>query len=486
LRVAALAACLAVSSAGAAGPTLTLNQFRQAETSEDAFSVSRPRVPAHLQLGTRLSLDYARDPLFYEAEVAPGRAVRFAAVRNEVVLNAGFSLGLGRRWAVFANLPAVLGMTGDRLPATVAIPANRGGALGDVLLGGRVVTFGTEESTARFGLQLAATVPSSQWGRRSATFAGDSFPTLQPALLTELLGNGYRVAIDLGANLRRKRNIAGLEVGSGMKGAVALLVPLNRDLFDRPLTAHAELFGSTNFARFGQGGHTPVEVTVGLTSAKEHPYWGGVAVGTGLLRGYGSPAFRAVLTLGFNPPAFGTKPPAAPTASAPRVAAQAPTPVEVPPPVRVVVEAPPAPVATESDADADGVRDEADTCPAAKGNAMTQGCPREVWELAFEKPLPFEPGGDWLTAEGFVGLQRVRGAITSNARIALVRIETNVLAGENAALAGRRANRIRDWLARHGVEPTRLELAPSDTPAAGEVPSVRFRIFLAEPGAPNP
>jgi outer membrane protein OmpA-like peptidoglycan-associated protein len=66
------------------------------------------------------------------------------------------------------------------------------------------------------------------------------------------------------------------------------------------LHVHAELYGASNFADFGDKHLTPFELLAGPKYQHEDWFFG-VAAGLGLVRGYGSPDVRLVTTAGYAP-----------------------------------------------------------------------------------------------------------------------------------------------------------------------------------------
>jgi hypothetical protein len=130
------------------------------------------------------------------------------------------------------------------------------------------------------------------------------------------------------------------------------------------------------------------------------------AVGTGMMRAYGVPAFRALTSVGYAPGECGSAkfvPPTLPALEAPAPPPDIVAPAEIervpPPPPQVIVE--PAPARVESppakppladppqvplkivDFDEDGVLDSVDQCFDKPGPAANHGCP--------EEPVPAKP-----------------------------------------------------------------------------------------------
>src|SRR5690606_36056750 len=90
-----------------------------------------------------------------------------------------------------------------------------------------------------------------------------------------------------------------LTVGHELTYGLGVSVPVVEDL----VTAHVEAYGAFVFDDFGGRQTSPFEAIAGVTV---HPIPGmrvGLAAGPGIARGYGTPDFRGVLTVGYAEPA---------------------------------------------------------------------------------------------------------------------------------------------------------------------------------------
>jgi len=330
-----LLAGLAFAGSTAQAQGFQLNQFRAAETSNDGFAISSPNDLGHLDLGARLTLDYANNPLVYEERIGDAGSERYSVVEHMLSMNVAIALGLFDRVVVFAGLPATLFSDGSTMAAIRA----DGTQIGDPYLGVRVRLFGERQDIFALGLQLALTFPLGDAASATQSYSGERSVTFVPRLMGELrlADNRLRIGLNVGARVREGTDLPALRVGHELTfgaGIIGVVVP---DVFDLLV----ELYGASGFEQlngmggFGGRASSPIEI---LGGARVHPICEmeiGLAAGTGISRGYGAPDFRGVLQIGYahDPHCRATEP---------------------------VVEDEPAP---PGDQDGDGILDPDDQCP---------------------------------------------------------------------------------------------------------------------------
>ncbi|GAB4111686.1 MAG: hypothetical protein OHK0013_47770 [Sandaracinaceae bacterium] len=347
------AAMATVSIGTAEAQGFQLNQFRAAETSNDGFAISTPNDLGHLDFGARLTLDYGLNPLVYESRLGDASSEERAIIEHMLSANVGLSLGLFDRVVVFAGLPMTLWSQGNGLMGRD--PAADGTAVGDPYLGARVRLFGERTDVFALGLQVALTFPLGDAASAAQTFTGERSVTFLPRLMGELrlADNRLRINLNVGARIREATDLGStLRVGHELTlgaGVIGVLVPDVLDLL-------VELYGATGFETLNDRGgffgreSSPFEVIGGL---RVHPICEmeiGLAGGTGITRGYGSPDFRGVLQIGY--------------AHDPHCRPAEPV-VQEPPP--------------SADRDGDGILDPDDQCPTEPEDVDTfedaNGCP---------------------------------------------------------------------------------------------------------------
>ncbi|MFK7989452.1 MAG: OmpA family protein [Sandaracinaceae bacterium] len=285
-----------LAPSAASAQSVRLNQYRMAETPDDGFAMSRPNALGHLRFGARLDLDYALNPLVYQARGSDSGTERASVVEHQLSGTLGLSFGLFDRLVIYAGLPVNLLMEGVLVDGQ---PRADGASLGDVYFGLRGRLFGEDDEPFALSLQVTGTGPTAQAARFQSRFAGEGNWTIHPELLFEIrIAEIVRIIGNAGALVREEQDFGSLRVGHEFTWGGAVAVAVVPDLFDVTI----ETFGSTAFDRFGEGQVSPIE---GLLGARVYPVEGlevGLAGGVGLQRGYGSPDFRGVLSVGYATP----------------------------------------------------------------------------------------------------------------------------------------------------------------------------------------
>jgi len=320
----------------------TLNAFRAAPTPTDDFHLSRPTDQGHQRFAVQAHADYANDPLIFEAD--DGQTWRVVA--HQLNVNLAASLGLLDRVVAFAGLPIVAVMEGDseRSLRDAGLITPDGPGVGDVYLGARVRILGDVDELFMLGGQVVVTLPTGGGER----FRGEDFLTFRPEMLAELHpGGGARVVGNLGALVRRNGDTTGSnlafsdELSFGVGGAIPVWT------HDDPAT-HLDLlvqmYGASAFNDFFAADRTVFEATIGAKVFHAQGISGGLALGPGLVSGFGSPDLRLIATVGYAQP------------------------VALPPPPAQV-----------GDSDGDGLFDDVDPCPHepedVDGHEDDNGCP---------------------------------------------------------------------------------------------------------------
>jgi hypothetical protein len=198
------AALALATPARAQDASVTVDQFRSAETAEDGFALSRPDDRGHLRVGAQLTLDYALNPLVYEDDRGVASSERFAIVEHQLAAHVGAHLGLFDRVVVFLSLPVNLVMSGvDAAQVPMGFAAADGTGLGDMGLGARARLFGERGELFALALQLTFGLPTAMWSNAAQRYSGEQGLVVHPELIGELrFDGGWRVTLDLGARLR--------------------------------------------------------------------------------------------------------------------------------------------------------------------------------------------------------------------------------------------------------------------------------------------
>jgi outer membrane protein OmpA-like peptidoglycan-associated protein len=494
---------------------VTLDAYRAAETPRDGFVVTRPRTLGHLGVSASLHLDYALEPLR-----GPASATGGVLVDHELVGQVGGAIGFLDRFVFALRLPVVLVMGGPAGATGAPLtrdPSASGAGLGDLALTFRSQLVGGEGDVFALAFQTEATIPLAEAASASQDLAGESGVSFTPELAAELRFAPVHITANLGARFRETAGYQTLRVRHELTWALAVGVDVVEDVFDITL----EGFGTTPFDRFATSSLSPVELLLGARVRPISPLYVGLAGGLGLGDGYGAPAFRGVLTLGWAEVG-------AVTSSEPESASEdgldseselesqsegeiegdvegeAETAEVAPPPPSADRVPPPDPGdygqldrdgdrivdaedhcvldredydeiedrdgCPEEDADADAVADVIDACPMTPGIATdddaTRGCPERAYitergAIVISDRVEFATGSDRILPASEPVLTDVLAILESSEDVARVRIEghTDDRGRDlaNIRLSRARAASVVRWLVAHGVPAERLE-----------------------------
>ncbi|MBM4361136.1 MAG: OmpA family protein [Deltaproteobacteria bacterium] len=301
----AVALAIGLSLPGAANAqTGTLNAYVPAPTPDDDFQLSRPTDLGHGRVGAVLTLDYALNPLVWEAELGDAGSEEFSIVEHQLVGTAGLSVGLADRIVLFGGLPVVLAMSGESAGTVSAVGASAadGAGVGDANLGARLRLFGERKDTFALAAQSTITIPTS-----SGSYSGDDGVSAIPLLTGELrLGGGARLVLLAGTRLRPKssQSTSNVEYGNELRLGGGVAVPVWEDGTENGshLDLHGQVLTSAGFRDMFGREETNAEGLVGAKWFSRSGVILGGGLGPGIGRGIGTPDLRAVLSLGWLTP----------------------------------------------------------------------------------------------------------------------------------------------------------------------------------------
>jgi len=422
-------AALAVTHAGAvrAQTGATLETFRPARSPADAFGVNGGDPGQHLELNLQLYLDYANDPLVYEDVSGDSDTELVALVSDQLTLHALASLGLYDAVMLFIGMPLNLVMNGEALGDQ---PTATGFGAGDLLLGGRLAVYQSE--TAHVAVQLSVTAPTGEAGKDGRpSVAGDPGATLSPAVTADVSAGPLSVLIDIGMRFRPDARFSGSRFRDTATFGAALSLPLVKPL----LRAILETAGESPLDDFGERNGTQLQALLGLRLHTSSGLGFGLAGGAGLLRGYGSPDARGVLTIAYT--------------HALAAAKETQASEDLPPPESEA--APPSELSDQpvsdgmgdslgveaiGDADDDGAPDMDDRCPVLPGPLELSGCPRTIryddqtGAIELVQALRFQEASKRLHARADEVLSEIAAALLANPQMR-VRVEAHVSRGRS-------------------------------------------------------
>ena len=526
-----LAAGLGLVARGASAQPapVHLDQYRPAPSVDDGFAISRPDDRGHLLFGARLDLDYALNPLVVERQSGDATSEEGSLVEHQLAAHLNLSLGLLDRLVIYAGLPVNLLQEGTPF---YGLPGGDGAGLGDVFVGLRGRIYGEPGDIFAIGAQLTATFPTAGAANSAQSYSGERGVTLHPTLLLELrpvsalriTGNlGGRIRTDSPAQVTQNLTVAH-EITWGLGATV--------DAVEDLLSVYLEVWGSASFESDAREA-TPFEGLVGLRVQPVQGLELGLGGGTGLSRGYGTPDFRGVFTIGYAQRPIRAPGEAAPPPSQDRdqdglldsddrcpaepedrdgfededgcpdpdndadgvLDANDGCPME-PEDIDDFEDADGCPDpdndgdgvldprdscpnepedvdqfededgCPEEDNDLDTVLDPEDECPNEPGDPEANGCPRAVrvdrgtGQIRILQRVEFATNRDVILPASMPVLQEVRGVLSVNRAILVVRVEGHTDdRGRDAAnmeLSARRARSVARWLVENGIDASRL------------------------------
>jgi large repetitive protein len=341
----AVALSIGLSSSVSRAQSSPVERFTLGARPDDAFHAARLGRIGHGRFGVSLASDYAYRPLILE--VVNANDVR--VIEHHLSLHANLSLSLFDRLVIFAGLGGSAYMNGDGIPRRFRGQAELadGAGLGDTRIGARLRLAGEDDGPVGLGIQASATLPTADLADDDQRYQGEQSVAVTPELILEFRAKQFvTVTINAGAHIRENQTFVDTELGDELRYGLAVGVrPIE------PLELIAEGYGAFSFAEFGENGNTSLECLAGAKYHHKSGFYAGLAGGTGLREGYGTPRARAVLMVGWLTDGKVEPPPDMPP--------------EVPPP-------PP-------DSDGDGILDPSDKCPREAEDADSfeddDGCP---------------------------------------------------------------------------------------------------------------
>jgi outer membrane protein OmpA-like peptidoglycan-associated protein len=335
---------VSLSSSISHAQSIPIERFTLGARPDDAFHTARLRGIGHGRFGVALAGDYAHRPLVLEANNTDVRVIE-----QHLSLHANLSLSLFDRLVVFAGVSGSAWMDGDNVPTRFrdqVEPAD-GAGLGDTRLGGRLLLVGKDDGPVALGVQGTVTLPTADVADGAQQYQGENNVAVTPELILEIRAKQLlTVTLNAGAHFRENRSFVDTTLGDELRYGLAVGV--------RPvdlLELIAEAYGAFNIQDFGEHGNTSLEWLAGAKFHHKAGFYAGLAGGTGIEQGYGTPRARALLMIGWL------------------------TAGDVPPPEELPPDVPPPP----PDTDGDGILDPSDACPKdaedLDGFQDDDGCP---------------------------------------------------------------------------------------------------------------
>ena len=364
------AAEASAQSATGTNPGFALQRFTPAFAGDRFFGVSSPYASGELGFHVGILADYATNPLLVSR--VKGITDPTGVVTDQLHLHLNATFALFDRLALNVDAPAALLNGGDD-------PTYRGtsfaspddAAWGDLRIGLRARLLGDERDLFQIGVQGFLWAPT---GKRDA-FTGDEEVRGMPQLVLGGFHDRFVWSFNAGAHLRPTTTYNDVAVGHsmGLGAAVALRLGDERRFQIGPEA-------TVGFAIEGAARrNTHAEITLGAKYRFLGRLEAGLAAGTGVTPGYGTPDARFIAGLTYTPERYPAPPPPADSDKdgvtddkdlCPQLAAG-----DKVHPGKPGCPEPP-------DADKDGIFDEADACAAVPGvaspDAKKNGCPADA------------------------------------------------------------------------------------------------------------
>jgi outer membrane protein OmpA-like peptidoglycan-associated protein len=445
-------------------------------------------VLAHGEWRANVLFNYARNPLILYNHLDERVS---GAVTGQATLHVLGSVGLWDVLEVGLDLPLVVYQAGDSLPDVVgAPPILHSAGVGDLRLvpKAQLLSFRSEGLGAQF--TAAAAVDLFLPTGDGAGLRGSDLRIGPRVAFDATFSGGQRFGTNLGYLHRTPRQFGDLRIADAVGWSVFGETPVGNTL-----SLTGEVFGQLGDAGEGRL-HTPMEALLGAkTTALGVNVLG--AVGMGIGRSYGTPTWRALLSLQFPLERWAAKPQVTPLA-------EAPAPVEQPKvePVReeppAVVVAPPEPVREEPPVVA--VAPEPPPKPVEPPPEPTQSkvrIDRGQRKLELADSVHFKTASAEIAPKSFPLLNEVAALILAHPEIKQLSIEghTDNQGGRkyNLKLSRARAQSLVRYMISRGVEASRLSASgfgpdrpvATNKTAAGRAKNRRVDFRIAEITLPD-
>jgi outer membrane protein OmpA-like peptidoglycan-associated protein len=362
------------------GQRFALQQFEPAPAGDRFFSVNDGTVLGHTKGYVTLLGNYALRPLKLRDTTASEDKGYITSTQLYLHLDASFSLM--DRILLNVDVPFAVAQSGDSITAgTAEVPSPKSGKLADLRLGVRVNLLGTSKDPLAVGLQGDVWLPTGD----KDNLTSDGKVRILPKLVVSGNAGGLIYAVNGGFLIRNHQDLGTPEVGNAITFGAAVGVLA----MDNKLQIGPEIYGNTVLPAKNDndptgansdspflGTHSsPIEAILGA-KLRLGDLVLGAGAGPGLTKAPGTPAFRALLSVGLVPTIEeapkdrdkdGISDPMDACPDVPGVPDPDPKKNGCPPP-------PPPP-----DADKDGIPDAQDACPDKPGvpnaDPTKNGCP---------------------------------------------------------------------------------------------------------------
>lgn len=317
------------SVAYADNPKVNMNTFRPSVHGGDILGVQTALMPKQWAWGVGGYFLFQQDSLALIDATTEDKI--YQIIHNDFMMDVMGNVSLFDFLNIGISVPVHLFAKGDTPPAGYSLLFDRveGTSLGDIRLGIKGAILRSNGGGFGLGLSEEVTFPTAT----TANLLGDDGVTSTTRVLADFVWSGFHAGVNVGVKLKKKVSLPGHDISHQLLYSAGLAIPI--------LCGNLEIVGT-------------LEGWTSLTKPFESKYdngldlFGGVRTkigpiallaggGGGVLKGYGSPAFRVGLSAFY----------------------------ESDKPDKGCVK----------DRDKDGIEDAVDKCPDEPGPKETEGCP---------------------------------------------------------------------------------------------------------------
>lgn len=435
------ALCLAPAPAHAIGGAAPIdaNRFHPAPGIGKILTVDIADVGPHLSLVPQLFLHYADRPLVYTLGGIPEAEL----LRHRVTADLSLAFSVWQRLQVALAFPVTLYQAGDQVtfpvPIVEASPPPKAATAGQEDLRLLIKGMIWRNETFGFGAVGDLSIPTGN----ADSYLGSPMPTFNLRLVGHVTYKRLTAGLNVGWLFARTEQVLNVQTGMGLSYSGGAQIEVYRHK-DNPIYVLAEVTGLAH-SRFSSVKESPAELLLG-GKARYNDWTFFLGAGPGLSQGYGEPRVRVFAGASWS---WQHKPRPKPP--------KPPTPPPQPPP-------PP-----------DEGTCQGDDCPPDKNRPVRvqiQGP-----QLVLSERVFFDFDKDTIKPISFPLLDEVVRVLRARPDLGNVRIEghTDGIGSDvyNLDLSQRRARSVVNYLAEHGIDPSRLSsigygkrcpLVSNDTP----------------------
>ena len=292
--------CLSASSVWAQ-EGVDVQNFHPELAPRTVFSTEGAGVFEHMDAGAGVWLNYASRPLLVTLKDDTDGDRDLAVVDQQLALHLMAGVGLFGRFQLDFNVPVYAVNEGDSSDlyrnGDGKVFAGAVGGDASVRLKGNILSSDGEDDMFGLALALEASLPSGD----ETAFVGETGPTLLPSILADFRMGSVLVALNTGVLIRGTEDVRNINFGPELRYKLGA----EWRILDDMVGIGGELFGRTQFASEDEGKlelkGSPLEYLAGVKLYTPAGISVSTAAGSGIIAGYGSTDFRAVVGVAYTP-----------------------------------------------------------------------------------------------------------------------------------------------------------------------------------------